>query len=165
MPSQYSANRTEFLNGSVSWMDGAKAGESGSSSLSFVVADECVERRDVDGGGNMDRVESAQSRFRQRAGGQQERPIEREQGDGVEHLTGPFDQEIEREPRVVCDSASDRARQFGEHELACDDVRFGKEGAEGWALRLLPDQLDERRRISVEEGHLSARRGSRPERG
>ena len=134
-------------------MDGAESGESRGGCLSFVVADESVDGRGFEGGCNVDRVESSEGGFRQRTGGQQERPIDSEQGDRLEQLAGPFDQKIEREPWVACDSPSDRARQFSERELAGDDVRVGKKGAEHSAPRLLPDQLDERRRIRVEERH------------
>jgi hypothetical protein len=45
-------------------MDGAESCESRGSGLSYVVADECVEGRGFDRGGNVDRVESSDSGFR-----------------------------------------------------------------------------------------------------
>jgi len=109
----------------------------------------------------VDRVECPYRRFGEGSGGQQQRPVERQQRQRLEQLAGPLQELLKREPRIDGGGSPDRPWQLGQNQLARQQVRVRKKATESWTLRLLSDQLDQGRGIDVEERQLSARRESR----
>ena len=97
--------------------DGAQAGQTGGCGLTFVVTDECVERREVDRGGEVNRVQGAQRGLLERAGRSEKRAIDRQQSDGIEDLSRSSHERLGRKRRIVGCRATDRAGHLGEREL------------------------------------------------
>jgi glucose 1-dehydrogenase len=121
--------------------------------LPFVVADERIDWRNIDGSRDVDRIECSQEWFSEGARNGEQAPVEREQRERLEQLASAGDQSIEREAWIVSNCSSDRTRQLSEHELARDEVGLRKEGPQCLTLRFDPNQLHERRGVGVEERH------------
>lgn len=155
----------EVCAGSAAGPDGSYPGESSGRGLSFVVADEGIERRKVDCSNDVYRVERSQCRLCERAGGFEQALVEWEECERVEQLACTREQEIRRQTWIDSCRAPDCAGDLGERKLAADQVGAGDEGTQCRAVWFVAHQLDERRRVGVEEGQLSARRGSRRARG
>src|SRR5687768_11100040 len=99
----------------------------------------------------MDCVQRPERWLRERTCGREQAAVEGKQRNRIEELARAGNQRLERQARIVGGCPSDRARQLGEDKLAGDDVGVSEEGAQRLALRLLADQLDERRGVRVEE--------------
>jgi hypothetical protein len=125
------------------WLYGAQPGEARGGALAFVVTDERIDRREVDGGGDVDGVERPEGGLCQRARGREQAVVEREQPERFEQLAGSAYQGLEGEARVTGGCASDRTWQFGEDELTGNQVGTRKEGPQHLAFGLVADQLDE----------------------
>jgi hypothetical protein len=63
-----------------------QTGETGICTLVFVVANERVDRREVDRGGEVNGVQSTQDRLLERASSGENRAIDWQQRDGIEEL-------------------------------------------------------------------------------
>lgn len=68
--------------------------ETGGSSSPVVVTDEGIDRPETERCGDMDRVERAQSRLGECAGGSKEGAVERQESNGVEQFFGSLDQAV-----------------------------------------------------------------------
>ena len=150
---------------SAARLDGSQSSQTSSRRLAFVVADERVQRGEVDGGCDMDRVERSEDRLGKGACGREQTAVEWEEGERLEQLPRAPGEEVEGKTRVVRPRPPDRARHLREHELAGNEIGVGEEGAQRPALGLVVHQLDQRRSIGIEERHLSARREPRRARG
>jgi hypothetical protein len=111
----------------ISRRQGPHAGKSGSGGLALVVAHETVERREVDGCRDVDRVQCAERGLGECSRCQEQGAFERQEGDPIKRLMGAGHQYVQDQTSVMGSSTPDRPRHLGQHELARDDVRIGQE--------------------------------------
>lgn len=109
----------------------AQAGESRRRCLSFVVADETVEGSEVDRRCDVDGVQGSHRGLGECSRCEEECAIERQQGHRVDQVAGARPKRVRVEARIISAGSSDRPRNFGQHELARDEIGIGEEGASG----------------------------------
>jgi hypothetical protein len=90
----------------------AKSGQARGRRLTFVIADECIDRCEIYGRRNVNRVQGPQSRFGERSRSEQERSVERQQRQSIEYLARTIEQLFKGQPRVSGSRAPDRAWQL-----------------------------------------------------
>lgn len=104
----------------------------------------------------MDRVQCSECRLGPRARRQEQDPVERQQPERIDDLSGAIHQGVKIQSRIMGYRAPDRPWDLGQHELARHKVRVGQERPERVAFGFVAHELHERRRIRVEERHASA---------
>ena len=146
------------------WCECPDAGESRGGGLAIVIGDERVERRDVNCRGNVNCVQGSQRRLAESAGGQQE--TRGRAGAGRARRAVSPARSISGFERGRSGSCAGRASDCARQARSAPgrrrrDRRRARKVRSAEALGLVPDQLDERRGVGVEDRALSARRGSR----
>jgi hypothetical protein len=139
--------------GSAPRVDRAQAGQPSSRALAFVVADERIDRREVDRGGEMNCVQGAQGGLLKRAGGSEKRTIDWQESDGIQELSGSSQERRERKRGIDGCCALYRAGHLGERELTRKQVGIGEEGTKRIGLGLGAHQLHKCRGVEIEQRH------------
>ncbi len=111
----------------VSWSDRPEAGQSRGCRLTLVVRDERVERGEIGGRCDVDRVQRPERRLCERPCGEQQRPVERTERDRVDQPAGTIDQEVDGKPGIAGPRTPDRAGHLGQDKLAGNELGVGEE--------------------------------------
>lgn len=81
-------------------MDCSQPCQTSCGGLAFVVADERIEGRDVDGGNDVDGIQRSQCCLSKSAGRAEHRTVNREQRQRFEHLARSLEEDVKRQARI-----------------------------------------------------------------